>query len=182
MLRPELVTAIRNGQKTAFEELYNNYYQRVYFFAFKICKTKEIAEEITQDTFVAIWNKRKSLEPSLSVEGLIYKIARDFAFKQLQKIAKIHSLENSLRDLITELDTTTLDELAYRECLKNIEAAMDKLPQKRREIFQRRILDQQSIKIISKNMGISENTTKTQLLKATRFVREQLGSLLTLFL
>ncbi|WP_339786309.1 sigma-70 family RNA polymerase sigma factor [uncultured Imperialibacter sp.] len=184
MLRPQLVEAIKNGDKEAFEELYHNYFQRVYFFAFKICKSKEIAEEITQDTFITIWNKRNSLDITLSLEGFIYKIARDFSFKQLQKIARVHAIEADLKELISNLDNSTQDDISFRECLRNIEAVMDKLPKKRKEIFQRRIMDQQSIKIISENMGISENTTKTQLLKATRFVREQLGSILsiTLFL
>lgn len=184
MLRPELVEAIKNGNKEAFEVLYHNYYQRVYFFALKICKSKEIAEEITQDTFITVWNKRNALDTSLSLEGLIYKICRDLSFKQLQKIARTRSLETSLKSLLSELDNSTQDELSYRECLENVEAVMEKLPEKRKEIFQRRMMDQQSIKMISEHMGISENTTKTQLLKATKFVREQLGSILssTLFL
>lgn len=180
MLHPELIIAIKIGKKEAFEELYNGYFQRVYFFALKICKSKEIAEEVTQDTFITIWDKRNSLDTSLSVDGLIYKIARDFSFKQLRKIARIYSIEESLKNLLTNLDNSTEDEITYRECLKNIETVMEKLPQKRKEIFQRRIMEQQSIKMISENMGISENTTKTQLLKATRFVREQLGGILSL--
>jgi RNA polymerase sigma-70 factor (family 1) len=180
MLRPQLVEAIKNGDKESFEELYHNYFQRVYFFAFKICKSKEISEEITQDTFISIWNKRNSLDNTLSLEGLIYKIARDFSFKQLKKIARIHAIEADLKELISNLDNSTQDDISFRECLRNIEVVMDKLPEKRKEIFQRRIMDQQSIKMISENMGISENTTKTQLLKATKFVREQLGSILSI--
>ncbi|MEQ8416894.1 MAG: sigma-70 family RNA polymerase sigma factor [Imperialibacter sp.] len=182
MLRPQLTEAIKNGNKEAFEELYRSYFQRVYFFAIKICKSKEIAEEITQDTFITIWNKRNTLDLSLSLEGLIYKIARDFSFKQLQKVARIHTIEATLKSSISDLDNSTQDEITFRECLKNIEAVMDKLPEKRKEIFQRRIMEQQSIKMISEKMGISENTTKTQLLKATRFVREQLGSILSITL
>lgn len=174
MRSEHLVKAMKIGQLEAFEELYASYFQKVYFFALKICKSREAAEEITHDTFVTIWQKRQSLMDDIPIDGLIFKITKDASLKQLQKIARKYVMESNLQQTNGELDNSTINQIEYKERLGQVEEAMEKLPPKRRKIFEKRVLDHQSIQSISQDLGISENTTKTQLQKATKFVREQL--------
>lgn len=172
------VNAIRNGDSKAFERLYENYFQKVFFFALKICKHREAAEEITHDTFVTIWRKRDTLREDIPIDGLIFKITRDGAFKYLQKVARDVTFEANLAATTPNFDNGTADEIAYREKLEQLDEAINELPPKRKAIYEKKVLEQQSIKDISADMGISENTTKTQLQKATQFVRERLANFL----
>ena len=57
-----LAALMKEGAEGAFDEIYNRYWDKLYFLAHRMVKSAEVAEEITQDTFMLFWMKRETLD------------------------------------------------------------------------------------------------------------------------
>ena len=64
----KLWSALRSGDKDAFIELYDKFYQRLYIYGFKIARNKELVKDCIQDMFLEIWKKRDNLPKVESLE------------------------------------------------------------------------------------------------------------------
>ena len=69
-----IIKKVKNGDTAAFEELFNQYYQKLKHFTFQFTKSEFIAEEIVQEVFINLWVKRDKIDLNLSFNGYIYRI------------------------------------------------------------------------------------------------------------
>lgn len=166
-----LVSAIRKGDHFAFDQLFRKYAPNLYSFVLSIIKNEAEAEEVVQDIFLKVWEKRARLDPSLSFRSYLFTIALNTS----KNIFRKRLLEESHRQrLALELDfdeTREVSEAEFRELLGYVDTLIDTLPSSRREIF---ILSKkQGLKNseIAERLGISEQTVKNQLVTALKYLR-----------
>ena len=69
---------LKNRDKRAFNLLFDLYNQKIFFFAKGYLKLEKEAEEIVQETFLKIWERRNHLDPELSINAYLFKIAFNF--------------------------------------------------------------------------------------------------------
>ncbi len=173
----ELLTDIANGDGRAFEILYRRYFSKLYGSAYKRLQNKEQSEEVVQELFVSLWERRKNL-PIENIESYLYTSVKYLVLAQfksnnhLQKyIATISQNENGGN--FTE-ETVVFNELnaAYQQALLTI-------PERCREVFllKRSGLSQ---KAISEKLDISEKTVENQISKALKILRNSLTNYTTL--
>jgi RNA polymerase sigma-70 factor (ECF subfamily) len=159
----ELIAKIAQGDRRAFEELYNLYHRRLARFLTRLTRHYDVAEEVINDTFWIVWKKagdfRGDSQPSTWILGIAYRRARN-AFRSS---ARAGSLEN----LDAVLEPPTSDEPMRTEELRDwLVQALVQLPVEQRLAVELCYELGYSCEEISVIMGCPVNTVKTRLFHA----------------
>ena len=110
----KLWSALRSGDKDAFIELYDKFYQRLYIYGFKIARNKELVKDCIQDMFLQIWQKRDNLPKVESLEPYLLTYLRRKIYKELRKEENL-----SAETYIPESEDASYEDLLLRnESLK----------------------------------------------------------------
>jgi RNA polymerase sigma-70 factor (family 1) len=168
-----LVKNLSKGNLLAFNFLYNKYSNRLYRFALGYLKSEEEAEEIVQEVFTRIWERRKDLKEELSFRSFLFTIAFNIIRKHFRTKACMSEYFNS-----TYLDDThvqTPEQSNYNSLVQYITELVDQLPRMRRVIFIKSRFEGLSIKEIADNLKISHKTVENQLTDALKFIRINLN-------
>jgi RNA polymerase sigma factor (sigma-70 family) len=84
---PELVALLKQGDQTAFEQLYRNYSVRILKRLVRLLKDEETAKEILQDVYLKIWEKREGLDPEQSFRSFLFRMAENMVMDFFRKAA-----------------------------------------------------------------------------------------------
>lgn len=167
---------LANDDEKAFEFIYWKYNAHVYNFANSLLYSNEIAQDITQNVFLKIWEKRHDIDPEQNFNSYLFTIARNMIYKETEH--KLFS-EQSFIDLQEGndvLDMSTLQTLDYHFTEEYYLNLVEELPPARREIFKLSRFKKLSNKEIASRLSISEKTVETQLYRATCFLKQKLLS------
>lgn len=183
MKQPEenlLFDKIKKGDEKAFEILFHKYYGHLCSFAAKIIKDDDSAEEIVQDLFVKIWEKRQQLAIETSVKNYLFRSVKNLCLNFIQhNKTKIQHAQT----VVSENENNFSDDDNYPEIdlAQKIEESINSLPGKRKEIF--RLSRQEGLKYheIAGKLNISIKTVETQMSLAIKSLREKLKKYNTFF-
>ena len=178
----ELVKSLKKGDLFAFDQLFSKYSKKLYYFAKGYLGSKEDAEGLVQEVFLMVWNKRKELKEHLSFNAFLYTVTYNAIRKYFRKKARAKKyLDKFLEDYDGKYNKTVTD-IEYNNLLELANKAIEKLPEKRKLIFQLSRHKGLSNMEIAKRLDISKKTVENQIHSALKFLREQFGkeSLLTL--
>ncbi len=180
----ELIRDFKKGDSRAFEKLFQKYHKKLYAFLFNLLHSKEDAEEIVQETFIKIWEKREDFIDGYSFHSFLFTIAKN-AFLNLNR-KKINRVvfEERLNFLEEISSGRTDDYILFKETKEIITTIIEGLPPKRKEIFLLRKIEGLSRKEIAEELNISISTVDNQLMKANIYLKDELKkySLLLLIL
>jgi RNA polymerase sigma-70 factor (ECF subfamily) len=164
-----------NGNKQSFVYLHEKYQSKVYFYCLKFVGNREVAEEITSDVFVKVWQKREEIQTDLNFSGLLLKITRDFALSYLRRVARNADQRKAFIDHYFQCLNSPVEEQIYlKEGMAIADRAIENLPPKCRQVFRLRYLDGLSLKQIAEELHISTNTVQNHLQKGTHIVKSYL--------
>ena len=175
----ELIVLLREGDQTAFNELYYRYWKKLYNIIYGKLKSSESSEELVQDLFISLWLKREQLVIHTSFSAYISMAARYLAMKKMQA-DKVHYT------YLNNLDTQELQENSTERVvfLSNLQESFEKevtnLPDKCRQVFMLSRKDNLSTREIASRLQISEKTVENQIGKALRIMRLRLKEFTTL--
>jgi RNA polymerase sigma-70 factor (ECF subfamily) len=120
-----------------------------------------------------VWRKKEQLNPALSLNALLFKITKDLSFNYLKKAARELTFRLALKEKVCHAPTNfTEDQVLSEEYDQMAAMAIDELPPQRRTIFMMRRQGGMSYEEIADQLGISKNTVKVQLVKASKFLKE----------
>lgn len=167
----ELWRNILAGDDRSFAMFYERYWLRMYKAALYYLRDRDASEEVVQEVFLSIWNKRKTLDIR-NFAGYLNSTTRYEVFKRL-KLAKHALLEfhedypspknfayNYGYERLVEIDNTNI----LDDCLKE-------LPKRCREIFYLSKVQQLNNNEIAEQLGISKHTVENQLTIALRHLK-----------
>ena len=123
-----------SDDEEALTELHKLYFYRLYKLCCSLIGNKEVAEEITNDVFINIWQKKHLLSKIINPELYLLTCARNEAFKYLRK-PRPEIAEDNLHDFCIELAISPEQIFISSEMLRQINAAIDSLPPKCKLIF-----------------------------------------------
>ncbi|TKG95608.1 RNA polymerase sigma-70 factor [Puteibacter caeruleilacunae] len=173
-IESELVKKLKEGDQQAFAELFERFSNRLYHFALGYLGSGPIAEEIVQDVFLKIWEKRADLKPEQSFKSYIFTIT----FNSIRKFFIRKDLEESYKQQFAAefMVHTSRDEerIDYEWMLKEVDRIINKLPERRREIFILSRKEELSINEIAEKLDLAPKTVKNQLTEASKFIKEEL--------
>ncbi|WP_295654290.1 RNA polymerase sigma-70 factor [uncultured Mucilaginibacter sp.] len=173
----ELLAMVKDDSMEAFEELYNRYWKKLYAFAYKRIRSREITEEIIQDFLANLWAGRKNLVIKTSFEGYIYTAVRNLVLNCIAKETRRNAYTQFLQLFKTEEDNSTEETVNVRDFYFNLQKELNYLPAKCRSVFEMSRQENKSNKQIADELGISEKTVESHLTKAIRRLRVNLNSL-----
>lgn len=162
-----------------FRELFDEFYPSMYNYARRIVENEEAADDITQEVFINLWNKRNELEVH-SFAGFLYTSTRHRCMNY------IRGEKNRLNKQISISDTHTdeVDDHLFvveEEMVREIKKLIATLPEQQQNVFKLHVSGLKQ-KEIAEELGISVNTVKTHKLKARQYLKAQLKDTLYLFL
>ena len=175
-MRDELILRkIRRGDPSGLEELMARYIPYVSAAVWNILRdalSKEDAEEVVSDVFLAAWEQAEKIWPN-AVKAWLGSVARHKAINKL----RFRGCELPLEEDILELpgDGTPERYLTRKEEAKLVREAVDSLGEPDREVFLRHYFHAQTVQEISRVMSMNESTVKTKLRRG----RGRLKQLLT---
>ncbi len=175
-----LFKEIQYGNKTAFDEFFAMYYNKLLAFARQYTKQLESAEEVTSELFVRIWLKRESLSKVLNPEVYLYISIKNACLNLIRSNRKRHLLfaeqpyEQSLEQRSDKYDSVIED----KELIKLLDLAVAALPKQRRLIFI--LIKEQGLKsnAVAQILGISTRTVENQLYKAVKTLADSISGYL----
>ena len=175
-----LFEKIKKGDEKAFETLFHKYYGHLCLYATKIIKDDPAAEEIVQDFFVKIWEKREHLNIETSTKNYLFRSVKNLCINYIQhNKTKIRYAQK----VISETENNYADNDSYPEIELSqiIEESINSLPEKRKEIF--RLSRQEGLKYheIADKLNISIKTVETQITLALKTLRDKLKNYSTFF-
>ena len=174
----DTLSALKTGDRAAFELLFKSMYKRLVGYAYQFIKDKDQCEELVQDAFYHIWAKRAEIEINSSVQAYLFSAVRNKALNEIahQKVVQLHRQE-AVEDEPHEqnpLEQTELGEL--------IAKAVEKLPLERRKVFYMSKYEGKKFKEIADELGISIKTVENQMGKALKFLLEELVELVSVLI
>ena len=173
-----LFLQIGQGNKSAFDTLFEKYYTRLCRFAYSFTKSVELAEEAVQNTFVKLWLQRNSIEITTSVVSYLFTAVRNHALNELKKITVRRSYESEYAEnkTVEYLVGQNIKEGKFRN---SVNKAVERLPEKCREIFQLSRNDGLTYDEIAEYLKISKKTVENQMGIAFKKLREILKPVLS---
>jgi RNA polymerase sigma-70 factor (ECF subfamily) len=168
-----LVQNLSKGNLLAFNTLYNEYSNRLYRFALGYLKSEAEAEELVQEVFTKIWEKRADLKKELSFKSFLFTIAFNIIRRHFRTKANLS--EYFKTGVISEPDMQTSQKITYDSLYQYITELVNQLPERRKEIFIKSRFEGLSIKEIAEKLKISHKTVENQLTDALKFIRTNLN-------
>lgn len=165
---------LKEGNPKAFNSIFRHYNQRLYFFALGYLKSEKEAEEIVQETFLKLWERREHLDLTLSFHAYLFKIAFNFIQKRLQRQIKDDELKHELADELVNFDQHTSNLVNYHHLLQYINRLIGQLPPRQAQILKLRKLDGYSTSEISEMLRLASKTVEAHLTAALKFLKEKL--------
>lgn len=165
---------MQQGDTGAFEYFFKEYMHPLYTYALGFMKEKETAEDIVQDVFVYFWNNRKKILYTGSVYAYLQRAVKNACINKRQREEVERKYQQEI--LFTEEEAFDWrDADAVREVRQRLLDAIERLPERCKQIFTMSCMDGLKYKEIAEQMGISENTIKTQVKLAYKKLRDDVN-------
>jgi len=171
------IKELRNGSHKAFNAIYDMYSDKLYGFAFAHTKSREMANDIVQDTFLKLWTMRESISTDGSFQSLLFTISNhkmiDMFRAQINKVEFEDYIEFSEN---ADLEDNAIEKkLFYDDFLKALKMCKNLLPDRQLEIFDMSREDGKTIEEIATILKINQQTVKNQLTSAMKTLRTELA-------
>lgn len=167
--KAEKTRLFRFDEPQAFDQLIREHWERMYMFAFKLTANRELSQSIVQNIFIDLWEKRDSLELN-QPENYLFRAVKFQVFKAYRdNKMNAEILQEKFEDYLSEHENDYEPELILR-----LHQAIDRLPDRCREIFHLNRFHELSIDQIAEQLNLSRQTVKNQLSRAFQQVSTEL--------
>jgi len=177
-----LVERLISGDKTAFELLFRFYYPGLVVYASQLILDSENAEEIVQDFFVKLWEKRQQISANYTFKNYLFTSVKNHSFNFLKREKIKGNIIEDLRQLTKGNILYEPDLFMDSELQAELRKAFEKLPPRTREVFDMSRFGGLNNEEIAQKLNISKRTVETQISNALKILRVELKDYLTLLL
>jgi RNA polymerase sigma-70 factor (family 1) len=182
-----LLRLLAGGDQHAYRIIFERYWDPVYSTALLLTKSPAMAEDVAQDVFTMVWEKRASMAAVEKLEGFLFVAARNTIYTRLRKLASGKAYRDYLLHCFNENGVQTAAQQAeFREMEKKVLQAIRQLPPQQQKAFQLSRFEGMRHEDIAATMGVSRITIKSYIVQAIATLRKALanypsGALITLW-
>lgn len=166
---------LKQGDIASFDAIYWKYSAWVYNFIFSLLHDKLLAEDLTQNVFLKIWERKDSIDAGQSFESYIFTIARNLVYKETEKALLAEKYIETIQKQDIEYDSGPEEKVETKLLQEYIASLVEQLPEARKNIYKLSRMEQLSNKEIAAKLSISERTVETQLYRALQFLKQNLS-------
>lgn len=172
----DLQLRISQSDENAFTELYVFFDKRLVHFATGLVRSKEIAEEIVEDVFIRVWNRRVNLNDIENIAVYLYVSVKNQALNILSKKAReLVTAPFDYLEIFTPFAADPQDLMITSEMMIKMQQAVEALPPRCKMIFKLVREDGLKYKDVSAILNISVNTIDAQMAIAVKKICESLN-------
>jgi len=170
----DILRRVADADREAFRQLYGHYFKVVQQYVGLFASTKDNLEELTQDVFIKMWEKRERLATIDSFKDYLFIVSRNTVFNYFRSM----KMRQQTKELEEGMEATSAHQaehdVLYKQYYHIAAEGMEKLTPRRREILKMRIEKGLTLDEIAGQLSISRAAVKKQLYEATAFVRQYL--------
>lgn len=171
-----LVKRFAHSDMKAFDNIYSIFNHKLQKFIFTLIKTETDTEDLVHEVFVKVWENRKKLKNYESFETYLFTIAYNTTISLLRNKTKNARYIEYVKSVQIEVDQSDLiGEFSNEEFNEKLNLLIKKMPLRQCEVFKMRHFQSYSYKEIAKALDISVNTVENHLVKAHKYLKENLG-------
>ena len=171
-LNPDIITEFQKGDPQAFSSFFHLHYRSLCYFASQMVGSQPDAEDIVKDTYVKLWQKHPDFATTQNIKAFLYITTRNACLNFLRHAQVKEASKKQLAYLEEEKSNDlVLNQMIKAELLREIYAEIEKLPEKRREVFKLSYIEGMKNDEIAKHMNISIHTVKEHKGKALQVLR-----------
>jgi RNA polymerase sigma-70 factor (ECF subfamily) len=169
----------KKGDIGAYQEIYQVFARKVLNFIYRMVNSTEEAEDLAQETFVAVYQKLRTLKDNSKFEPWLFRIARNFVYQRYRtrspSTVSIDTLDENGQQVTQLVDTRKNPDEAFQSVeLEDVVAdVIEELPEKYREVFVLSALQRLSYQEIAEIVGRSLPSVKTDIHRARLEVRKR---------
>lgn len=166
---------IKKGDIKAFEKVFKLYYSPLCLFASSITGQMEVAEEIVQELFYVFWKEKENINLLHSLKSYLYGAVRNRALLYLEH----QEVRNRYRETVLSEEskgpTSPHEELEYDELQKMVDQTINRLPQRRQQIFRMHRFEGKKYAEIATSLSLSVKTVEAEMTKALQELRKEVN-------
>jgi RNA polymerase sigma-70 factor (family 1) len=172
-LSKDIILAVKQGDRKAFEIFYNTYSSFVYQVAYKILRDTHLAEEVVQECFVNLWVNKENIDENKEITSFIFVIAKRICLNNLRKLkyTNTYLTQVSVRHI-----NDVQEKIEYSEFEKSMISKVSSLPKQQRIAFELSRFEGYTHQQIADKMGVSPNTVKNHISQALAYLRKCLSA------
>ncbi|GAJ09662.1 unnamed protein product, partial [marine sediment metagenome] len=163
------------GDIASFDKLFTKYSEKLYLFAVGYLKKQEDAEGLVQEVFIKVWEKRLELREDLSFKSFLFTIAYNAIVDHFRKWSKEEECLEHFRKTLDLYHNEPEKKVEYSDLEELALKTIEKLPPKRKLIYQLSRQEELTNKEIAERLKISIKTVEYHMSLALKFLKEQLG-------
>ncbi|WP_026464380.1 RNA polymerase sigma-70 factor [Adhaeribacter aquaticus] len=168
------IEALKQGDRQAFGLIYNRFAPKLYSFALKLVREKETAEEIVQEVFLKLWDRKQMLDPEQNLEGYLYRMVRNLIYNQAKHAVYETAYAKYLIGKGNLMENYIEDNVNFNELKELLETTYAALPPKRKEVFCLSRLEGLSNAEIAEKLHTSNSNVENHINKALHLIRAKL--------
>lgn len=172
----QLLLMLSGDDQQAFTELYNRYHTGIYNYQSAFVKIPSIAEDLTQEVFLKIWEARRRMEIHTSFTAYIFRISRNVAIDSIKKISADRQLRNEvMHNMQSSFPENGISKLQAKEVHSLYNQAVDSLSRQRKAVYVLCREEGKTYEEAAKLLGISRHTVKEHMTESLRSLRHFLS-------
>ncbi len=157
----ELITRLQNNDKEAFNELYRKYHSAIYYNILKLTRDAIVTEDILQEVFICLWEKRHDLNMEQGISGWLFVVSYNRSISYLKRKLKESLARTALQQKIE--NTTDLTNSVANTQMNILEKAIEQLSPQKRRVFELCKLQRKTYAEVADELQISKYTVKEYL-------------------
>ncbi|MEX2585366.1 MAG: RNA polymerase sigma-70 factor [Balneolaceae bacterium] len=174
---------IRQGDHYAFEALFKEYYRPLSRFAWRYVESRSGAEELVQDLFADLWEKREELVIEGALRPYLYRAVRNRALNAIKREKRESEYATRWKETIEPVDEMKIEHFEseqerQRRIQQMIGEAIEELPPRSRMTYKLHRYDGLTYEEIAEVMNVSVKTVESQMTRTLQILRKRLSSLL----
>ncbi len=182
ILNTEEQNIINTLDEATFQLLFKSNFKGLCWFAVKYVKDLDTAKEIVQDAFIALWEKRESIDLSKPVKSYLSTMIYNKSLNYLRDNKKFNKDILSFENIYPDAGYHQTNKLIEEEISRKIKSAIEELPEKCREVFVLSRYENLKYQQIADKLQISVKTVEAQMSKALQHMRTRLVDYITIMM
>ncbi|MDO3693330.1 RNA polymerase sigma-70 factor [Wenyingzhuangia sp. chi5] len=177
-----LFNLLKNDDQLAYTELFERYSVILVNHAYKMLGDRDDANDIVQELFLSIWNKRRDLILTGSLSSYLYKATKNKILNHIAHEKVVARYADSISNFIENDYVFADSKIREEELHAIITKEIDLLPDKMRQVFLLKKVEELPYEEIAHKLNITDKTAKQQVYNALKKLRERLHPLLSVFI
>lgn len=173
IIETKLLAELRRGHHPSFRKIFEIYSDPLYRFSLSYLKSKEAAEDVVQEVFMKIWNNRQEIKSNTSFHNYLFTIALNSVRKHFNNLSRLIELKHDILADLSNLKEEFDERNDYQELMDKLNELISRMPEKRRQVFVKKKLEEKSLKEIAEELGIEPKTVEYHITQAMKFLKQE---------